>query len=67
MEILLEKFRGRQKIEIHCDEKDDWFLHVNWIEKKTAKLLHTSMVIRKDLPGWLNYLGTMGWKQKALE
>lgn len=67
MEYLLDKARSRQKIEIHADEKDDWFLYVKWIEKKTSKLTHESCIIRKDLPGWLSYLqGSTGgnWQIK---
>jgi hypothetical protein len=61
MEYLLDKSRSRQRIEIICDAKDDWFLNVNWVEKKTSKITHTSCIIRKDLEGWVKYLqSTMG-------
>ena len=56
MEYMLDKLRSRQKIEILTDDNDDWFLHVNWVEKKTEKVTYTSCIIRKDLPGWLTYL-----------
>jgi hypothetical protein len=70
MEYLLDKPRSRQRIEIIPDENDDWFLNVNWIEKKTEKVVHTSFIIRGDLKGWLSYLeGDTGgnWKQKPIE
>jgi hypothetical protein len=56
MEYMLDKLRSRQKIEILTDEYDAWFLHVNWVEKKTEKVTHSCCIIRKDLPGWLTYL-----------
>jgi len=56
MEYMLDKLGSRQKIEILTDDKDNWFLHVNWVEKKTEKVTHSSCIIRKDLPGWLTYL-----------
>jgi hypothetical protein len=56
MEYLLDKSRSRQRIEIIPDENDDWFLHVNWVEKKTKIISHSSCIIRKDLPGWITYL-----------
>jgi len=64
MNIILEKARSRQRIEIITDTKDDWFLYVTYIEKNTEKPVHSSMIIRKDLPNWITYLGTMGWKEK---
>ena len=56
MEYLLDKSKSRQRIEIIPDVKDDWFLNVNWVEKKTGKIVHTSCIIRKDLEGWVKYL-----------
>ena len=68
MEYLLDKSRSRQKIEIISDETDDWFLDVNWVEKKTSKISHTSRIIRKDLPHWLTYLqGNTGGNWKISE
>lgn len=62
--MLLEKKGSRRIIEITTDVNDDWFLHVNWIEKKSNIVSDTSMIIRKDLEGWVRYLKTMGWLPK---
>jgi hypothetical protein len=64
-DIILEKYRSRQTIHITTDTEDDWFLYVKWVENKKDIVSHTSMIIRKDLPGWITYLGSMGWKQKG--
>jgi hypothetical protein len=62
--ILLHKKGSRQKVDIITDDNDDWFLYVNFIEIKTGIINHSSMIIRKDLPGWLSYLSTLGWNKK---
>lgn len=64
-DIILEKYRSRQKICISTDFDDDWFLYVKWVENKNGLVSHSSMIIRKDLPGWITYLESMGWKQKG--
>lgn len=56
IEYLLDKPRSRQRIEIITDEQDDWFLNVNWVEKKTLKVSYTACIIRKDLKNWVRYL-----------
>jgi hypothetical protein len=61
----LTKNKSRQRIEIITDAEDDWFLHVNWIEKKSGKILKSNMIIRKDLEGWISYLESMGWVKKV--
>ena len=68
-ELVLDKPRSRQRIEIIADTDDDWFLDVNWIEKKTGKITHSSRIIRKDLEGWITYLeGNTGgnWIRKEI-
>jgi hypothetical protein len=59
--LKLEKKGSRQKIEIVTDTNDDWFLHVKYLAKKDNSLLHSSMIIRKDLDTRLLYLASMGW------
>jgi hypothetical protein len=61
--IRLNKPKSRQHVIIETDRNDDWFLYVKFIENKTEEVTHTSMIIRKDLPGWITYLGSMGWKE----
>jgi len=59
--ILLNKPRSRKIIEIVTNEEDDWFLHVNRLEKNSRKLTSSSVIIRKDLDDWLNMLKGDGW------
>lgn len=61
--IHLQKPKGRRRVEIVTDAEDDWFLHVRTIEKSTGEVHHSSMIIRKDLEGWVRYLESEGWKQ----
>jgi hypothetical protein len=63
--IHLTKNKSTRRIEITTDQEDEWFLYVNWIEKKSGKLIVSNMIIRKDLEGWLRYLEGMGWVKKA--
>lgn len=62
MKIILEKDRSKNIIEIVAkDPDDDWFLSVNTLEKKSRKINHTSIIIKKDLENWLRYLKSQGW------
>ena len=63
--IHLTKNKSTRRIEIVTDAEDDWFLYINWIEKKSGKCAESNMIIRKDLENWLRYLGTMGWVKKS--
>jgi hypothetical protein len=57
----LKKKGSPHKIDFIVDKLDDWFIHVVTIRNKTNKIEDISMIIRKDIPGWITYLATMGW------
>jgi hypothetical protein len=64
IEFILEKPKSRQRIEVVPDEQDDWFIDVNWVEKKTDKISRTSRIIRKDLDTWMSQLERQGWTKQ---
>jgi len=57
----LKKKGSPHRIEFIVDPIDDWFFHVVTIRNKSNKIEDISMIILKDIPGWITYLGTMGW------
>jgi hypothetical protein len=57
---VLKKKRSPDHIALYEDLKDSWFIYVMTMRKTTIK--EVSMIIRKDVPGWLTYLKTMGWE-----
>ena len=59
--IQLEKPKGKIRVEIVTDEKDDYLLYVRRIEKSTNKLKESSMIIQRDLSTWLTHFKNMGW------
>jgi hypothetical protein len=64
IEFILEKPKSRQRIEVVPDEQDDWFIDINWVEKKTDKISRTSRIIRKDLDTWMSQLERQGWTKQ---
>ena len=63
--ITLNRLKSRQHIEIVPDTDDDWFLHVNWVEKSN-KIAYSCIIIEKDLKTWLTYLKNAGWNEKTM-
>lgn len=65
VEHILRKAKSKHRYEFVTWPKDDWFIFVNQIENKTDKLVHSSLIIRKDKEVWLRYMtGTrMGWTE----
>lgn len=57
----LTKKRSPHRIDFIVDKVDDWFIHVVTIRNTTKAIEDVSMIIRKDIPGWITYLGSMGW------
>jgi hypothetical protein len=65
---ILEKPRGKKYIKVIVDpeDEDEWFILFQWIDRKSEKVDHQSIVIRKDIPGWIQYLTeSLGWKIKT--
>ena len=60
--IILEKPKGRQRVEITHDIEDDWFVYIDFIEKTSNKRVERNMIVRKELDVWLKYLENNGWK-----
>jgi hypothetical protein len=60
-ELILEKPRSRQRIEVIPDSNDDWFIDIKWVEKKTEKIVRSSCIIRKDLETWIKSFERDGW------
>jgi len=41
---------------------NDWFIDMNKLDKKSGKIKDTSLIIRKDIDGWIEYMHNMlGW------
>jgi hypothetical protein len=64
---ILEKPRAKQFIRVIVDpeDEDEWFILFQWIEKKTNVIKHQSMIIRKDIPQWIEYQKSLGWEIKT--
>jgi hypothetical protein len=62
--ILLTKPNSKIRIEIVNDEEDPWFLYVNHVKRASGEIMHSSMIVEKDLRTWLSYLESSGWKQQ---
>jgi len=61
---ILDKPRSKQYIKFVVDptDEDGWFIHVQWIDKKTEKIKSQSTIIRKDVERWKGSLiGMGGW------
>lgn len=61
IELILEKPKSRQRIEVVPDANDDWFIDIKWVEKKSGKIARSSCIIRKDLESWISHLERQGW------
>ena len=62
--IILNKLKGKQRIEITVDysmDPDGWFQKISFIEKKTEKVISTHCVIKKDLDRWILGFQIEGW------
>jgi|688.fasta_scaffold404746_3 hypothetical protein len=61
-QYILEKPRGRTRIEIVCCDDEDWFYDVNRTDSKTGKLKHTGMIIQKEVQNWIDSYVKEGYK-----
>jgi hypothetical protein len=60
--IIFNKPKSKTRVEIVTDVEDSWFLHVNHVNRSSGEITYSSMIIEKDLPKWLSYLDSAGWK-----
>ena len=58
---IMKKKGSPHRVEFHQDLRDDWFFYCITRSNKKADISHASMIIRKDLPGWITYHQSMGW------
>ena len=65
--IVLNKFRSPHLTEYYEDPEDDWFFFVMTKAKKKNEFTHCSIVIRKDVAGWVRYATSQGWKVELNE
>jgi len=59
--MILKKPRSKHTINIVEDED---FVYINYMEKNCDTPSKRSVIIKKDLDNWLNYLSGLGWKQE---
>jgi hypothetical protein len=60
--ITLTKYRSPHITEYYEDPEDDWFIFVITKARKSGTFTHCSIVIRKDVPSWVSYAVSQGWK-----
>jgi hypothetical protein len=60
--IILNKPKSKTRVEIVTDAEDSWFLYVNHVNRSSGEIVYSSMIVEKDLPKWLSYLDSGGWK-----
>jgi len=58
---LLKKSRSPLEVKIVEDLDDPYFFHIIMYRPKTKKVKSAEMIIRPDLPGWISYLGSLGY------
>jgi hypothetical protein len=59
----LNKPKAKTTYKIYEDRDDPWFLYVVKIDIKTGKSSRTSMIIQKDLEGYVDSLKGEGWQK----
>ena len=63
---VLNKKRAHDTIEYIVDEDDDWFIYVTTKSRKNGEIKSVSMIIRKDMPNWLETAESLGWEVKKM-
>ena len=58
----LSKKHSKYVLEFLVDSEDDWFIYVAQRLKKTRVIEDYSIIIRKDIPGWLSHKKKQGWE-----
>ena len=61
-----EKPKGKMYCILQEDGDDDWFIYSRKMDSKTNKEKDSSMIIRKDLPQWIQGLLEYGWIEKEI-
>jgi len=59
---VLNKKGSPHLIEFFVYPNDDWFIYVITRKKNKKEITSDSLIIRKDVPGWLVYHEGMGWE-----
>jgi len=65
--IVLSKYRSPHLTEYYEDPEDNWFFYVMTKAKKKNEFTHCSIVIRKDVAGWVRHAISRGWKVETDE